>query len=199
MKIEHYQQFTEFEARGLKKQATAAIRAFIDSFDDSEEIEAWVWKYLPGLKRNRNSRIRHEIFHELVYPVLKAGYERDDFDCTLWLGKLSQNLYQSRRLHEESGWISAQELYEKCHEIDPENSEVRLLLLGSIISWLEYTEHEWPAGILYDNNGATLEQCDEISAEVEKVLRLDQEQKYTAFISQYTPKLKQYRTKLVNR
>lgn len=196
MNIEHYREFKDCEEKGLKKEASKSIRAFISSFDEKDEIEKWVWDYLPELKTNRSSRIRHEIFHELIFPVLKAGYLKGDFSCTLWLGKLIQNIYQTQKLDEELGGVTELGLFNKCHDLDPENEEARLLLLNSIVSWLEYSEHEWPAGILYGNNGATLEQCADINIEVERVLKLDKEHKYSEFIKQYIKKLTEYRARI---
>jgi len=196
MNIEHYQEFKECEKKGLKKQASKSIRAFISSFENEREIEDWVWEYLPKLDTNRHSRIRHEIFYELVYPILKRGYEHNDFSSTLWLGKLAQNIYQARQIHEELDWVTDFSLYNKSHKLDPNNDEARLLLLKSIVDWLEYSEHEWPSGILYGNEGATIEQCDYISTEVQRVLRLDKEHTYSEFIKQYNKKLSEYRARL---
>lgn len=196
MNIEHYREFKELEEKGLKKQASKALRVFISSFENEQEKEEWVREYLPKLQTNRHSRIRHEIFYELVYPILKAGYKNNDFASTLWLGKLAQNFYQARQLHEELNWASELSLYKKSYEIDPGNDEARLLLLKAIVSWLEYSEHEWPSGILYGNNGATIEQCDEISSEVQRVLKLDKENAYNEFIKQYVKKLSEYRARL---
>lgn len=199
MNIEHYREFKDLEEKGLKKLASKALRAFISSFKNGQEKEEWVWEYLPKLQANRHSRIRHEIFHELVYPILKAGYKNHDFASTLWLGKLAQNIYQAQQLHEELDWVSELSLYKKSHEIDPGNDEARLLLLKAIVSWFEYSEHEWPSGILYGNDGATIEQCDEISAEVQRVLKLDKEHAYSEFIKQYVKKLSEYRARLNKR
>lgn len=196
MNIEHYKEFREYEEKGLKKQASKSLRAFISSFETEKEIEGWVWDYLPDLETNRHSRIRHEIFHELVYPVIRSGYENGDFSSTLWLGKLAQNIYQAQQLHEELGWVTELSLYNKSHEINPENDEARLLLLKAIVSWLEYSEHEWPSGILYGNDGATIEQCDEISSEVQRVLKLDKEHAHSEFVKQYIKKLSEYRARL---
>lgn len=199
MNIEHFQKFREFEEKGLKKQASKSLRTFISSFENRKEIEEWVWEYLPKLGTNRHSRIRHEIFHELIYPILRAGYEKNDFASTLWLGKLAQNIYQAQHLHEELGWVSELSLYNKSYEIEPKNDEARLLLIKAIVSWLEYSEHEWPSGILYGNDGATIEQCDEISSEVQRVLKLDSEHVHSEFIKQYVKKLSEYRARLNTR
>lgn len=196
MNIEHYTEFIEFEEKGLKRQASNSLRAFISSFENNEEINEWVWEYLPKLETNRHSRIRHEIFNELVYPILKSGYENNDFSSTLWLGKLAQNIYQAQKLHEELDWVTELGLYNKSHELDPSNDEARLLLLKAIVAWLEYSVHEWPSGILYGNDGATIEQCEEISTEAQRVLQLDKEYRYSEFIKQYVKKLSEYRTRL---
>lgn len=196
MNTEHYKEFRDFDEKGLKSQASKSLRAFISSFKNDKEKEEWVWQYLPSMEINRHSRIRHEIFHELVYPILKAGYENNDLACTLWLGKLAQNIFQAQKLHEELGWVSELGLFNKCNEIDSSNDEARLLLLKAIMSWLEYSAHEWPSGILYGNDGATLEQCDEISAEVQRVLKLDKEHAYSEFIKQYVKKLSEYQARL---
>jgi hypothetical protein len=196
MNPKHYQAYKEYEGKGLRKQASESLRAFISSFQNENEVSEWVWEYLPRLESNRHARIRHELFHELVYPVLKSGYESNDFEATLWLAKLAQNVYQSQKVHEELSWVRQLELFEKCHEIEPENDEARLLFLNSIVSWLEYTEHEWPAGILYGNDGATIEQCSEINKEIQRVLRLDKEHKHSAFIKQYSKKLSEYKARL---
>ena len=196
MNNQYYQEFRDHEERGLKKQASASLRMFIKSFETKREKENWVWENLPSLVKNRHSRIRHEIFHELVYPILKAGYMNSDFASTIWLGKLVQNIYQAKELHEELGWVTELNLYEKAHEIDPSNTEARLLFLKAIVAWLEYSEHEWPSGILYGNDGASLEQCDEIEDEVQRVLRLDREHVHSEFIEQYLKKLSEYRARL---
>ena len=170
MNIKHYYEFRGFEEKGLKTSAAKSLRAFISSFKSQQEIEEWVWEYLPKLEKNKHLRIRYELFHELIYPILKTGYQNNDFASTLWLGKLAQNIFQAQRVHEDLGWVSELGLYEKSYEINPKNDEARLLLLRAIVSWLKYSEHEWPSGILYGKDGATIGQCDEISIQVQRVI-----------------------------
>lgn len=195
MNSEHYQNFLRFQSLGQKNKATKSLRDFISSFESIEEIDNWVWANLADLSSNSNARVRHEIFHELIYPVLKSGYNKGDFTSTLWLAKLIQNVYQMAKIHEELVGVSEMELLRKCHTLEPENNEVRLLLLECIVKVLQYSEHEWPRGILYSHDGATLEQCEEIAEEIELALRLDKEYQYTCFIKQFTKKLDQYRVK----
>jgi hypothetical protein len=72
--------------RGARTEAGGG--GFIASFRDDAEISAWVWWHLPQLRTNRHSRIRHELFERLIFPVLKRGYEAGDFESMLWLGGL---------------------------------------------------------------------------------------------------------------
>lgn len=196
MNIDHYNDFLKYQDKGLKNKAGKSVRLFVSAFKNEIEIKDWVLKYLPRITTNRSSRIRHEIFHELVYPVLKPGYFDNDFTSTLWLGKLIQNIYQAPKLHEELSWVTEIQLYRRCYDEKPENDEARLLCLKSLVEWLEYSEHEWPSCILYGNDGATLEQCGEILSEVELILKLDIEHQYSEFIKQYSKKLAQCKTRL---
>ncbi|WP_373976030.1 hypothetical protein NT239_04460 [Chitinibacter sp. SCUT-21] len=198
MNIKYFECFIVYEEKGLKKQATESIREFIASFQNTAEIEHWVWEYLPTLKKNNHSRIRHELFNELIYPILKTGYEKQDFQSILWLGKVVQNLYQSRKLYKEFIQETELSLFIKSYKINPENDEARLLLLNATIKWLKYTEHEWPSGILYGNDGATLEECNEIDRVVKQAVELDKELLHQAFIAEYQKKLSEYRSSLDN-
>lgn len=195
MNIEHYQDYEKYQEKGLKKDATRSLRAFISSFEDDKEIEEWVCGNLPELAEKNHSQIRYEIFKDLVYPVLKKGYLNNDLESTLWLAKLFENV--SREQDIELGDISDLYLYNKCYEIDPNNNEVRLTLLYRLVDWLKFSEHEWPQGILYGMDGATLEQCEEISSVIERIITLDRENKYSEPIKQYEKKLVEYRERLI--
>ena len=196
MIIEYYEKFEQELEAGLKKQATASVKLFVESFQGEEEVRDWVWSYLPKLEKNRHSRIRHEIFMSLVYPTLKRGFELGDYNSTLWLGKLVQNIYQTKGVFEEFGSLVEMDFYRKCHEIDPANNEGNKLLLCSILNWFSYCEHEWPSGILYGNDGATIEQCEEIRNEAKFALSLTAESSDKDFIEQFLQKLAQYKTRL---
>lgn len=199
MNIEHFEQFEIELERGLKKNATASVNEFVDSFENNEEIKTWVWSYLPNLEKNRHSCIRHEIFISLVYPVLKKGFEAGDYNSTLWLGKLIQNVYQTKGIFEELGSIVEMGFFRKCYDIAPNIEEGNELLLNSILSWLSHCEHEWPWGILYGNDGASLEECKDIRKEAIFAQSLSSEEKEASFIDQFLVKLTEYEQRLNNK
>ncbi|GMM67942.1 hypothetical protein MTsDn1_12370 [Alteromonas sp. MTD1] len=196
MNIEYYEIFEKELKAGLKKQAAVSVKKFVDSFRNHDEVTNWVWSYLPNLEKNRHNCIRHEIFIHLVYPTLKEGFEVDDYNSTLWLGKLIQNVYQTKGVFEELGSLVDMDFYRKCYEIDSLNPEGRALLLGSILNWLSHCEHEWPAGILYGMDSATAEQCKEIRKEAKFALSIADENKDGRFIMLFLEKLNQYEERL---
>lgn len=196
MKIEYYKKFEDELNKGLKKQAASSVKKFVESFENVNEIQAWVWEYLSELPKDSYGNIRHELFTGLIYPVLKDGYDRTDLECTLWLGKLIQNVYKDKNIHKELGYPSDLLLYRKCYEIDPENHENNGYLLRSIFSWLSHCEHEWPSGILYGMDGATLEQCKEIREEVAFARSLTDSKSDLDYLEQFLEKLAEYEKRL---
>lgn len=192
MNIESFEQYKAYEEQGLRTEAKACLHDFVSSFSDASEIEDWVWQYLPLLKENRHCRIRHEIFVELVYPTLKRGYLKQDFVSTLWLGKLVQNIYNNRAIHEELGWVTDYELYLRSYELEPNSQEAKSLLLATIVGHLKYAVHEWPAGMLWGNDGATTEQCVEFAGDLALANKLDAEQVHRAFFADFAEKLSAY-------
>lgn len=198
MNIEHYTKFLNLQEKGLKKLATKELRAFIDSFSDQDEKSEWVWSWLPKLKKNRHSRIRHELFSELIFPVLKNGYFENDFRSTLWLVKLNQNISQNHKADEELGWITNLDLLSKCHQLDPANDEARVLYIEAIVSQLAYYIHEWPSAVLYGNDGANLEQCEVLRADISLLSSLDQEKVCQNFINDFLEKLSEYEARIRN-
>ena len=196
MNIEYFERFESELELGLKKRAAASIKQFVDSFENDDEIKSWVWSYLPKLEKNRHSCIRHEVFIDLVYPVLKKGYERSDYNSTLWLGKLVQNVYQTKGIFEELGSNVEMDFYRKCHEIDPSMEEGNELLLQSILSWLSHCVHEWPSGILYGMDGASIAQCQEIRVEANFAKSLASKERELSFIDDFLVKLTEYELRL---
>ena len=197
MNIDYYENFSRELEAGLKKQASKSLRQFIDSFNDEADVQQWVWSFLPGLEKNRHSCIRHELFIELVYPVLKRGFLAGDVASTLWLGKLSQNIYQSQGLFVELGSLFERDFYQKAYELQPENPEARQLLLNSIMSWLAHCQHEWPDCILHGMGVANAEECEDIRQQANLALSLADEQNDQEYIQGFLDKLTQYQAGLV--
>lgn len=192
MNLVHYERFLDCEARGLKREAKQAVEDFIASFCDDADIQAWVWSYLPQLRTNRHSRLRHELFERLIFPVLRRGYEADDFESLLWLGRLIQNVYQTRTLHAELGWVTDAQLFRRCYAMNPASDEARMRLLDCQVNWLSFSAHEWPDVLLYGNSAASRDECDELREELAFLRGLDREARFTEFFNDFEEKLREY-------
>ncbi|MGV8122752.1 MAG: hypothetical protein AB2L14_23570 [Candidatus Xenobiia bacterium LiM19] len=198
MNTQHYENFIKFQNMGLKAKAKESLKEFIASFSDNNEVAQWVWSYLSEFALNPQISMRYEIFEHLVFPVLLDGYKNNDFQSTLWLGKLIGKLEQVRSLHEKIDFKSDYSLFMECYNRNPDNQEVIELLLQNLVDWFKNNQHEWPIGILYDNNFATLEQCKEIRKKLAFARELDKKADYTEFFNQFEEKLNQHELKISN-
>src|SRR5690348_5477105 len=152
MDAELYQQYIALKNVGKKAQAKAVLERFLASFGSGEEKEQWVRAFLES--GDFGYRIRHEIYEQLVFPVLLKGYHAKDPWSLLWLAKTDQNLYSARWLHSQVDFKSEYQLLKELYEITPDEM-TRNQLLRSNLTWFEYCQHEWPAGILYGMDGAS--------------------------------------------
>jgi len=148
MEISHYQSFCRATDRGLKWQAKQAIRAFIDSFTGLEDKRAWVWANIDAIPTAQgNGAMRHELYEEVVFPVLAEGAESGDLDSILWLARLVQNFIQDRTRGQRFG--STRDLWMRAYAAAPSDPRVRAGLLAHLLDGFEVTFHEWPSGILF--------------------------------------------------
>ena len=58
------------------------------------------------------------------------------------------------------------DLWKEAYRRDPSSDVARVKLVASTARFIQYTLHELPAGVLYGNNGATVEQCKDLETEL---------------------------------
>jgi hypothetical protein len=197
MNLALYEDYWALLAAGRRQEARLSLNAFIQSFRTFEERERWTREFLKA--RTYGERIRHEIYAELIFPVLLAGSRREDAWSLYWLAGTSQNLYRASRLHEQVGFKHEVGFLKEAYAVDSNFSEVRKRLLKSLRSRFLYAIHEWPAGILWGRDSATLDQCDELMSMVTLARELDRECAHTASFDDFESALKQYQGRLISR
>lgn len=185
-----YDNFVEMRAAGRKKDAAVAVRAFIASFVDNDDRARWTRWFLDT--HPYGERIRHELYTEVIFPVLKAGYEVGDAWSLYWLAGTSQNLYFFGQMWRESDVT----LLQRALEIDPGHEQARLELIRAYIRWFAYAGHEWPSAILVGNDGASIEDCDAYLSRVADARSLGPDAKQIALLDDFAAKLKGYRARL---
>jgi hypothetical protein len=191
-----YEGYSARLAEGRRKDAGLMLDAFLRSFNSAEEREQWTRTFLRT--HTYGARIRHEIYAELIFPVLLVGSKRNDAWSLYWLAGTCQNLYAARGLHEQVKFKDKTNLLKEAYAIDRNSSEVCEALLKSLLDYFRHASHEWPAGILWGNDGATLDQCNEVMSEVTLARELDSECAYALPIDEFESKLKRYQERLIS-
>lgn len=174
---------------GLRKEATAPLHAFIDSFSTLEEKAAWTKSYLEYRQSDRT--IRHELYEHVVFPVLLNGYALRDIWSIRWLARTKQNFYRCKKLWYQVDLESVYQLLREHVSAYPDD-ESRQEILQYMISIFSYAIHEWPTGILCGTNGASLEDCQELLDEVKYVRNLDKRQMYSDFLLSVEGAVREY-------
>lgn len=193
MDLELFEQFKLCLERGRRNEAREAVTAFVASFQSLDEKRQWVRGYLES--GDFGHKIRYEIYEGLVFPVLLAGFRSNDVWSVLWLARTVQNLYSMPALHSAIAYKTEFGLLKEAYAQEP-SPEVQERLLKADIQWFDYCQHEWPTGILYGVDGATLEECGKILEEVEFARSLDGSSVHRGFLDSFEQKVKDYQQRL---
>lgn len=195
MEIQYFERFKKALALGKRAEAAAALKPFIESFSSLEEKAVWAKAYLEH--EPIGHKIRHEIYEHVIFPVLLDGYQRSEPWSVLWLARTIQNLYQCHPLWMQIGGKTDYALLKELVVLCPDNDEARRSLLSRQIAFFRYCVHEWPTGILQGQNGATIEECQEILEEVGYAREIDKDCLYEEFLNDFEAKLHEYRQRLI--
>lgn len=170
MKPELYQRYLEHRTAGRKREANDTIRDFIASCEGADDRDAWVRMFLSS--GEHGPRIRHEVYSDLVFPTLIAGYDRGDSWSIVWLARTASNLYAASSLHAQVGYKSERQLLKQAYAIEPTNA-LRQQLLNAYVAEFQYCQHEWPSGILYGTDSATEADCATLLLDIDYARGLD--------------------------
>lgn len=194
MEVHHYEEYKAQLARGMRSAASAALAQFIASFASLESKGEWVRWYFANERWEH--RIRHEIYEQLIFPVLLDGYQRGDLWCLRWLIRTVSNIYTGKQLWEQIDRKTELALREELVARAPEDARARRELVDCFITMFRHNAHEWPWGILYGMDGASVSECAELLAAAERALELDVERRHHAFIEEFMAKVRLYQQRL---
>ena len=189
-----YEDYLHWQSLGVKAKATAALRAFLDSFPDLAAKAAWTDANLEKLRINRHARIRHELFEEVIFPVLLSRFKTGDPEAMYQLARYAQNLGSAEHLDKQMGIASTRDLLQRAHEAAPHDDRYRKALLQDLMGAFNYLDHEWPVGILVDFRDAGA--WDTLSEMISEARRLDTEGDRTARLNEFEDRVSQYRARI---
>lgn len=196
MNEELYERFVFLKELGKKVESKAALDLFIASFETWEQKRVWVYPFLQAGRYGH--KVRHEIYENLVYPVLLDGYLKGDATSVSWLARTASNLYAIKSPHSLLEHKTDFALFKEAYELEP-NERIGADLLNTLLNWFSFLQHEWPAGILYGMDGADIEQCEDILQEIKFARSLDYQRNYDGYLSEFEARVHEYVKRLRGR
>ena len=194
MERSHYEKYLEASAQGLKAQAKTQILLFVGSFHSHAEKQAWVRDNIDSLP---SGSLRHELFEHVVLPVLMDGYMRGDPESMRLLAAFSQNLYKVKEAWAKMEHVSPRLLLERAHRLAPESEKVASALLDEYLQFFGHCDHEWPLGILFTANAASLDELTELDRMISAARHLDKAGSATFRLAQFASRVRSFRKGLM--
>ena len=141
----------------LKQQDENDIKIFVDNICNlTLEADNKIISNNGTEVSDKDIRIQHPLFKEIVLPIIKDQYKRGSAKHIKWIGQLEQFFYSDNATTEAflrelniTGNFEARHFFEKSFAID-NNQKTLSLLLNRIAQDINYYTHEVPIGVLVD-------------------------------------------------
>jgi len=141
--------------------------------------------------------VRFPLFRRALLPALSEGVHQGVPGCARSLAHFESHLVNTKEVALPPNLRSAVGLLRAAVELDPADRLARQRLVERWASYLDYTLHELPAGVLYGHDGATPEQCGQLLELLEEfrahVAVLDQEETFADLIADCSLHFNSYR------
>lgn len=113
--------------------------------------------------------VRSPLFKDVLFPALHDAICSGAAEPVRWLAGFSQLLYHSKEALEKLPEDMRSEFGLLCEAVrrNPQDAKSKQRLRDLHQSRFDYVLHELPVGVLYGHDGATIEQCAELLAELE--------------------------------
>ena len=192
---ELFEQFLKFDALGMRKEAKRAACALVKEVSDSTAKDRWTKSNLSRMPRNGARRVRHEIFKEIVFPSLKAAFDRGEAEASYLFGEYSQNLYSDRVLFNQLDQRTALDFFREAFASDPSSTRYQSAYLGALLGLLRYSFHEWPSGILIEPDNWRKGLAG-LRAQLSHAQSLDRNSEYSDLFAQWFAYVDEYEARL---
>jgi hypothetical protein len=174
---ELWEAYEAVESRGHRADKMRALRVFLDSLESSATAAWFPWARSVAeqvVDQRRDFVIRQPLFDRAIFPALLAGYQNQLPGSARWLAGLANHWLRNPQFSQQLATADATEagMLQAAIRHDPADRRSRLKLIDVIAGWMHYSLHELPAGVLYGIDGATLEQCQELEADLDMFCQL---------------------------
>lgn len=144
-------------------------------------------------------KVHIEFYEAVIFPALLHGYRQQELWGVKGLIQTAQNFYQAPQLWSQIDQKTDWTLLEEAQALAPDDESLRQQLISKNIRWFDFCQHEWPAGILYGQDGASIAECEEILKAVEKTKVLDCELIHQTFLDEFVDKVHMYQRQLLTK
>lgn len=155
------------ERDGIRAVMMPALERFLDALLESppEIWKPWARKIAADISdRAVETPMRFPLFQRVVLPALAEGVLRQEPGCARWLASFESLLLNSTEPLLPPELRTSVALLAEAVRLDPSDDIARRRLIDRHASYLEYTLHEVPLGVLYGSDGASLNECEELLA-----------------------------------
>ncbi|GCE09491.1 hypothetical protein [Dictyobacter aurantiacus] len=116
--------------------------------------------------KSHQASIRMPLFAQVIYPVLAREIESGNAQAIKVLLEHTQSLIDYNRMKKIRNGYTNQTLIDRYLQYDPNDRDVLLKKHAYLDNVLYYALHELPSGVLYGISGATLDECQELLADL---------------------------------
>ena len=164
--------YLEAENRGLRSERKDALERYLESLAELPLASQHEWSLQLAsdiVDDGASTPVRMPLFRRAILPALDAAIATQTPGAARWLAGFSQHIYKCGELKPRliDDALTEHALLLTALEHDAKDSAARRKLLGLLVRRLVYTLHELPSGVLYGHDGATVDQCREMLAELD--------------------------------
>jgi hypothetical protein len=161
------QAYIDIESKTFNK--SDKVKKFEQLFNDYQDYkDEFSWNEIIELTdylTKQNITIQQPLFRNLIYPILSGQVSENNLQAIKTLLRLEKQLLSYQGYSKDTKYLSSI-LLAKGMSIDPDDRELLEISEKIKRDYLHNTNHEIPSGVLFETNGATLNECDELINEV---------------------------------
>lgn len=164
---ELWEAYLDAERRGLRDLALSNLERFVDRLleEPRGEVREWAWRTIrEATDAADHPRVRMPLFRRVLLPVLIEGVLGGDGQSARYLAKFAQMMHAADLSSLPESLRHPMGLLDEALRLDPTDLEARKALVQAQASYLRYTIHDVPIGVLDGPDGATIEQCRELQS-----------------------------------
>ena len=153
------------EREGIRAVTMPALNRFIDALLESppDVWKPWAKKIAADISdRLVATRMRFPLFYRVLLPALAEGVLRQEPGCARWLAWFESHLTKSTSPPLPPELRTSDALLAEAVRLDPSDDIARQRIIKRHSSYLEYTLHDLPVGVLYGPDGASTNECEEL-------------------------------------